>query len=1051
MKKWEDLNNFAVNRLEPRAGFTPFADADSAKWAAPGDSSLVRVLNGDWQFHYAERPEEAPADYFEVDHDDLEWDTLPVPSMWQMHGYGQPWYTNVNYPFTLNPPYVPDENPTGTYRKEFDLPAAWEGKTIRLRFDGVDSCYECYFNGEYVGMAMGSRLPSEFDVTKHAVFGGRNVLAVRVWQWSVGTYAEDQDMWWLSGIYRDVSIIATPAVRIDDIATTTTFDRKFKDAVLGVDVKLVNAGKTAAKGVKVRAELFDAAGASVAVLDGAADVKAGGEALVSLKADVKKPRHWTAEDPYLYRLVVAADAGKGAAMAAPLNIGFRQVDIVDGVLQVNGRRVVFKGANRHESHPAHGRAVPFASMLEDILLLKRHNFNAVRTSHYPDDPRWYDLCDRYGIYLIDECDLETHGFCREDWSHWVGNPAGDPAWEAHLVDRMRRMVIRDRNHPSVILWSLGNESALGVNHVKMRDAAKDLDPGRPIHYEGDYACQVADVYSRMYASHAECVEICEAKVEKKGFDFFQRKDVPLPAERYGKMPFVLCEYVHAMGNGPGGVKEYWDIIRANPRFCGAFVWEWCDHGIPKTTEDGRAYYGYGGDFGDEPNDSNFICDGLVTPDRTPSPAMEEMKKVHEPVFVSAVNAAKGLFRIENRYDFAGLDGLACEWRLVADCETIESGLLELPAIAAGESADVKVPFKLPPCPARDFMVEFVFTLDRGTLWAERGHEVAFAQFPLREAAPAPVAVIARPAVEIEEFEDCVAVVGEEFAIAFDRATGLMTDWEVGSTPMIETGPRGNFWRAPTDNDGGRRGCGIQQQWRGHNLHNLSHKLLSFEIAKPAKADKGACRIVVKTAVGGPVVRNRFECTYDWTIRPNGDVALAFSGEPFGEWKCPALPRIGLQMALPGTQDQVQWYGLGPGESYVDTKDGVRLGRWMTDVDGLFFNYIFPQENGNRTDTRWAAFTDAHGQGLLVTADRLFDFSASWHTQENLTEANHTVDLVREDFVTLNLDLAQNGIGTASCGPGPLEKYLLKPAPFAIAFRFRPIRLDRQNPMMEARR
>lgn len=1051
MNKWEDPNNFAVNRLDPRAWFTPFEDAASAKWAQPGDSSLVRTLGGEWQFCYAERPEDAPADYFAIDHDDTEWDSIPVPSMWQMLGYGKPWYTNVQYPFNVNPPHVPDENPTGTYRKDFDLPAAWDGRTIRLRFDGVDSCYECYLNGKYVGMAMGSRLPSEFDVTKFAVFGGRNVLAVRVWQWSAGSYAEDQDMWWLSGIFRDVSVIATPAVRIDDVAATTTFDKKFKDAVLAVDVKLVNAGKAPAKGVKVRAELFDAEGAAVAVLEGEAAVKAGGEAVVALKADVKKPRHWSAEDPYLYRLVVSADAGKGAAMAAPLNIGFKQVAIVDGVLQVNGRRVIFKGSNRHESHPEFGRAVPLESMIEDVLLLKRHNFNAVRTSHYPDDPRWYDLCDRYGIYLIDECDLETHGFGIGDWTHWAGNPTNDPAWEAQLVDRMRRMVLRDRNHPSVILWSLGNESGLGVNHIKMRDAAKALDPGRPIHYEGDYACQIVDVYSRMYAGQQEVVEIGEAKVEKKAMDHLKGEEVQMPAERYGKMPFVLCEYVHAMGNGPGGVKEYWEAIRGNPRCCGGFVWEWCDHGIPKTTEDGRAYYAYGGDFGDHPNDSNFVCDGLVKPDRTPSPAMAEMKKVHEPVLVEAVDAAKGKFRIANRFDFAGLEGLACEWRLTADCETIQSGLLELPAIPAGDSAAVKVPFKLPDCPARDFLLEFVFTLAGNTIWAERGHEIAWAQFPLRQAAPAVIATLARPAVEVEELEGRVEIVGEEFAIAFDRGTGLLTDWEVGSMPMIEAGPKGNFWRAPTDNDGGCRGGGIQRQWREHGLDALSHKLLSFEIAKPAKEDKGACRIVVKTSVGGPVVRNRFVCVYDWTIRPNGDVSLAFSGEPVGEWKCPAIPRIGLQMALPGTQDRVQWYGLGPGESYADTKDGVRLGRWLSDVDGLFFDYVYPQENGNRTDTRWAAFTDPRGQGLLVTADRLFNFGASWYAQKNLTEANHTVDLVREDFVTLNLDLAQDGIGSASCGPAPLEQYRLKPAPFAIAFRFRPIRLDAQNPMMEARR
>ncbi len=1051
MQKWEDPKNFAVNRLEPRAWFTPFEDSASAKWGQPGDSTLVRTLGGEWQFNYAERPELAPEGYYEVDFCDCEWDSIPVPSMWQCLGYGKPWYTNVQYPFNVNPPYVPDENPTGTYRKDFDVPSAWDGKAIRLRFDGVDSCYECYVNGKYVGMAMGSRLPSEFDITKFVVFGGRNVLAVRVWQWSAGTYAEDQDMWWLSGIFRDVSIIATPKVFAEDISTTTVFDKAFKNAVLSVDVKLVNTGKALAKGIKVRAELFDANGDSVAVLSGSASVKATGSSTVSLKADVSKPHQWSAEDPYLYRLVVEVKAPGGESMAAPMHLGFKQVEIVDGVLLVNGRRVIFQGTNRHESHPEYGRAIPLESMIEDIMILKQHNFNAVRTSHYPNDPRWYDLCDRYGIYLIDECDLETHGFGMNDWQEWAGNPVKDPNWENQLVDRMRRMVIRDRNHPSVIIWSLGNESGLGINHIKMRDAAKVLDPGRPIHYEGDYACIVADLYSRMYASQQDVVEIGEAKLEKKAFDHLHVKEVPFLPEVYGKIPFVLCEYVHAMGNGPGGVKEYWEAIRGNPRCCGAFVWEWCDHGIPKMTEDGRSYYAYGGDFDDHPNDSDFVCDGLVQPDRTPSPAMAELKKVHEPVLVECIDAKKNQYRITNRYDFSTLAGLACEWKLSADCETIDSGLITLPAVGAGASAEITVPVKLPACQVRDYVLEFVFTLAGNTLWAERGHEVAWAQFKLREAVSAPIPVLKRPDVELTNEGGRVELVGEEFAIAFDCGTGMMTDWEVGSMPMIEAGPQGNFWRAPTDNDGGPRGGSVAKDWRSNGLDAMSHKLMSFEIAKPAKSQKGAQRLVVKTQVGGPVVKNRVECTYDWTVFPNGDVELAYTATPVGPWRCETLPRVGLQMALPGTQDHVQWYGLGPGESYSDTKDGVRLGRWMASVDSLFFNYIYPQENGNRTDTRWAAFSDQRGQGFLVTADKLFNFSASWYTQKNLTDANHTIDLVREDIVTLNLDIAQDGIGTRSCGPGPLEQYQLKVGPQAIKFRFRPIRLDAQSPMMEARR
>jgi len=483
---------------------------------------------------------------------------------------------------------------------------------------------------------------------------------------------------------------------------------------------------------------------------------------------------------------------------------------------------------------------------------------------------------------------------------------------------------------------------------------------------------------------------------------------------------------------------------------GAFVWEWCDHGIPKTTDDGRMYYAYGGDFGDEPNDGNFVCDGLVQPDRTPTPGMIELKKAHEPVLVEAVDLAKRKYRITNRYEFVTLSGLQCEWKLMADSVTVASGLLPLPEIAPGASAVVTLPAEAEPnaCPVRDFMIEFVFTLATNTLWAQRGHEIAFAQFMLREAAPQ--AITTRKCAAVEMCDDgSVFFAGEGFALAFNPSTGMLTDWEVGGIPLVERGPAGYFWRAPTDNDGTRGGHCLTSQWRTDGFDALSPKLRSFG-AKKGK--DGPWKITVKTSHGAPIVKTRIDTVCEWTVRPNGDLDLEYTATPVGEnWASPSLPRVGLQLALPGTQGQVQWYGLGPGEGYADTKAGLRLGRWEAPVEALFFNYVMPQENGNRTDTRWAAFTDDYGRGFLVSADKLFDFSASWHTQENLTNAKHTTDLAREDFVTINLDIAQDGIGTASCGPAPLGKYRLKIQPHSIKFRFRPIRLESQNPMKEARR
>ncbi len=481
---WEMQENFGVNRLPPRAWFTPFRDGEWAAFRAPGESDLVRSLNGPWRFHYATAPAAAPAAFARPDFDDTAWDRLPVPSSWQMHGYGRPHYTNVVYPFPVNPPFVPTENPTGSYRRVFTVPADWKGHQIRLRFDGVDSCFEAFVNGALVGMGMGSRLPHEFDITA-ALRPGENVLAVRVYQWSAGSYLEDQDMWWLSGIFREVSLVAFPHLQIADAAVVTDLDQSYTDAEMTITAEVANLTAAAVEGATLSAVLRDDAGTVVATCKTAVGLDAGGRAAVRLRASVAAPRKWTAESPALYKLAVSlADAAGREQMAVPLQVGFRKVEIIDAVLCVNGRKVLFRGANRHEHHPDLGRAVPLEAMIRDIELLKRHNFNAVRTSHYPDDPRWYDLCDRYGIFLIDECDLETHGFGYNEQ-----NITNHPEWKGACVDRMVRMVTRDRNHPSVILWSLGNESGFGCNHRDMAAAARALDPTRFIHYEGDYTAR----------------------------------------------------------------------------------------------------------------------------------------------------------------------------------------------------------------------------------------------------------------------------------------------------------------------------------------------------------------------------------------------------------------------------------------------------------------------------------------------------------------------------------------------------------------------------------
>ena len=1054
MNNWETIGNFGINRLAPRAWFTPYADAESARSMRAQESALVQSLNGAWKIHYAATPLAAPEGFEKPSFDDGAWDMLTVPSCWQMHGYGHPHYTNVQFPFPVDPPRVPTENPTGSYRRTFVVPENWDGMQIRLRFDGVDSCFEVSVNGRFVGMGMGSRLPHEFDVTK-LVKPGANLLAVRVYQWSAGSYLEDQDMWWLSGIFRDVSLVALPTVQLADLTIVTELDDACRDAVLRVNASLSNLGK-ASEDCTLDLRLCDAAGVKVGSTKKSIMLAAGATEAVALKIAVAAPRKWSAEDPCLYQLVATLRGADGAVrMVVPQRVGFRKVEIKGGQIRVNGAKVYFRGVNRHEHHPDSGRAVPLDAMIQDILIMKRHNINAVRTSHYPNDPRWYDLCDQYGLYLIDECDLETHGFGQPDWKAWSLNPLDDPQWEAPIVDRMQRMVLRDRNHPSIVIWSLGNEAGFGCNHAKMKAAAHAIDPTRPIHYEGDYFMQVADMYSRMYPSPEECERICKAEGDHKVWE-----NRNLLHKDYADKPFILCEYAHAMGNGPGSLKEYWEVIYRQPRFAGAFVWEWLDHGIRAVrgpdgraqvagarnacgstkneeprTKNQEAFFAYGGDFGDEPNDGNFVIDGLLFPDRTPSPAMTQLKQMLAPVLTEAVDAGQGKLRITNRHMFSGLDGLEAHWKLLADGEAIQTGRLSLPKVAPFKSAAATVPFELPAHDVREFVLEVRYLLKGDTAWAAAGHEVGFAQFPVRAARPAAAKPVAVPAtITTTETRTEITLHDARQALVFDKATGRMSGWTRDGRTLLLQGPWANFWRAPTDNDGGRRGGGTQQEWRQHGLHMLRHHL---DVIEGAMSADGQPQVVVRTRVAGPIVKVGIACSYVYTLGADGSWALEFSGTPWGEWKC-IWPRIGLQLRLPANMDRVAWYGRGPGESYADSKDGARFGRWASTVDGLFTNYIFPQENGNHTETRWVTAADAFGAGLCAQAEQPFDFSAHWYDTQDLTRADHTYDLVKRDFVTLNLDLEQTGLGSNSCGPRALAPYELKPQAFRFAVTLAPV-------------
>lgn len=1024
MNDWENPGIVQRGRLASRAYAFPYPDIERALTCERGASPWFLLLNGEWKFNYSASPAESPADFYDEKFDVSGWDDIAVPCSWQMAGYGRPHYTNVIYPFPIDPPNVPTENPTGSYRRDFHIPKGWDGRRILLRFEGVDSAFYVWVNGEMVGFSKGSRIPAEFDITKF-VKPGSNSVSVRVFQWSDGSYMEDQDMWWLSGIFRDVYILAVPEVHIWDSHVKTTFDKNYKNAVLNLRAVVQNTGKNAADGYELEAVILDAQRKSIGSGSAAVSAGNGGETAIEIEIPVKAPGKWSAESPYLYTLVMTLrDKNGNVVEVVPVKVGFRQVEMKNGNLLVNGVPVIFKGVNRHEHHPELGRAVPMETMIQDIFLMKTHNINAVRTSHYCDDPRWYDLCDYYGIYLIDECDLETHGFAIEaEWDvskPWPGNPTENPDWELACVDRMERMVQRDKNHASVIMWSLGNEANFGCNHRAMAKRAREIDD-RPIHYEGDRKIEVADVFSEMYTHVDKVIRYGEGDPEAGPAGYLDK-------------PFIMCEYAHAMGNGPGGLLEYWEAFYKYPRLQGGFIWEWIDHGIPIKTEDGKVCYGYGGDFGDTPHDGNFICDGLVLPDRTPSPGLIEYKKVIEPVKVEAVDLKTGKFKIMNRYDFISLEHLALSWSIEGNGKVISSGSAPIQNVKAGETGDLKLDYRLPsPLPDVEYYLTLSFRLVDDKLWTISGHEVAWAQFKLPVNADALPVGEMNP-VAVEEKGNLIVVKGTDFELVFDRVYGVLRSWESNGQQLINNGPRLNFWRATTDND---RAWDNAKSWRDARLDALQHRTGEVSVSR---LGDGEVRIGIKSRIAPPTLACCFECEYIYTVYGNGELRIEVHGVPKGKLP-PTLPRIGLMMEIPCELDKVEWFGRGPGESYPDSKQAGRFGLWKMSVDELYTPYVFPQENGNRSDVSWVRLMNTRGSGLMACGEPTINFSAHRYTADNFEKARHTCELVPRDEIILNLDYAQNGLGTASCGPGPWEKYLLKTEEFRFCVRLRPFSKD----------
>ncbi|KAH6842957.1 hypothetical protein B0I37DRAFT_207657 [Chaetomium sp. MPI-CAGE-AT-0009] len=1008
---WNNLKVIHRNTLPPRAHFFLYQNREDAL-SRNVARSKSQLISGQWLFHLSKSPLDGPVDFHQHTPTDLEskhgWhgQTIRVPGMWQLQGYGKgPHYTNINFPFPVDPPRVPiDDNECGRYATSFQLDSEDEGHQFRLRFEGVDSAFTLWVNHREVGYSQGSRNPSEFDITPFVRCPGTNSLHVEVYQRCDGSYIEDQDQWWLSGIFRDVWLHKFPPTHFEDLRVRTELSDDYKDGTLYVDFKL-NCRAT------VHLALLDADGTEIASQTEEGEGEAADEGIwTKVKiCPLKNVHQWTAETPYLYRLVLSTP---GCILAE--RVGFRQTELRDGVFCVNGTPVKLRGVNRHEHHPDHGRAVPYEFLKADLHLMKQHNINAIRTSHYINDYRLYELADELGFWILDECDLECHGLfvVGGDGTAFTSN---NPDWEEAYIDRARQMVARDFNRPSVILWSLGNESGYGRNHAAMYRFIKSVDDSRLIHYEGDWNAQSADILSRMYFSIRDVESMAKAREWDK--------------------PLVLCEYVHAMGNGPGAIKEYIDLFYKYPRLMGGFVWEWANHGLRTKTRDGREYMGYGGDFGDEPNDYNFVMDGLCFSNHTPGPGLVEYKKAIEPVQILGVEDGNKV-RIVNRYDFIDLSHLECWWWIVSDGVTDSDSAypqrLEIPTCLPGHHALLRIPDLEQNQPADSYLRLMFMTSDTPS----RPHaERIVADGGVQLTKPASLRSLRdttrHPTLPLEaELIDTVLSITSNHGLLwkFDLARGTLVSWQrlnSGSenlSPNILSEPlRFDIYRAQTDND---RGCDFGRNWRDRRLHQAKHHLIQ---SSWHQRDDGTVEVIVKSRIAPPVLNWALEVTATYHFTAD-HVYIRVHAKPTGNLLPRAWGRLGLATALTGCT-KVRWYGRGPGESYRDKKLSQQVSNWLMLAEHMMTDYEFPQENGNRTDVRWVEFLTATRSRLLRARYGDFEgasFSALPYTAEDLDAAQHPYELrekKREDLV-VRLDWMHHGLGTGSCGPETLPEYTL---------------------------
>ncbi|WP_274652953.1 glycoside hydrolase family 2 TIM barrel-domain containing protein [Paenibacillus humicola] len=1011
---------FQLNRMDAHATLVPF---DSAEEALKGDraaSRSVLPLNGTWKFSFAETPDKRIADFYKDDFDCSGWNDIAVPGHWQLQGYDYPQYTNIRYPWEesepdLMPPFAPTKyNPVGSYTRTFTVPDDWRGQPVLISFQGVESAFYVWVNGELVGYSEDTFTPAEFDLTPY-LRSGENKLAVEVYRWCDASWLEDQDFWRMSGIFRDVYLMTTPKTHIADFAVTTDLDEAYRDAELRVRAKVTNYFGQALGGVTVEAQLYDRGSSPVLAspLTMKAELGEGeASAAVEAAAAVANPLKWSAEKPNLYTLVLSLKDREGLLLeTVSCRIGFRKFVLKDGLMLINGKRIVFKGVNRHEFSCHTGRALGYEDMVKDVKLMKACNINAVRTSHYPNNPLWYDLCDEYGLYVIDETNLETHG----SWIYGAKElgpkfvPASKPEWTANVLDRANSMLQRDKNHPSVLIWSLGNESFGGDNFIAMHDFLREADPTRIVHYEGVTLWRASDaasdIESRMYTRPAQVEEYALSNPAK---------------------PFILCEYSHAMGNSCGGLHLYWELFDKYPVLQGGFIWDWVDQAIWTKTADGEGYMAYGGDFGEKPHDGNFCGNGLLFADRSVSPKLYEVKKCYQNIQLSGFDPANCTVRVHNRFLFTDLSDYELQWTVAVDGKEQASGSLEA-AVTPGETKDIALPLPSLGSVRGEAVLTVSFVMKERTEWAEAGHEIAFGQFVLRPAglaAPeAAKAETAAAAVRAEDDGSRLKLSGSGFAAQFDKATGGLVSLAAGGTELLREAPAPNFWRAYTDNDRGSRlheRCAV---WRSagaeRKLERLTWETLS---------DRAVVRTVYTLPAAGHSV-----CELEYTVRGSGEIDVYVQLTPAEG--LPVIPEFGLMLVMDGGFDTVEWYGKGPHESYWDRQSGAKLGLYKGKVADQLVPYLRPQECGNKMEVRRASITNAAGAGLAIIGSPSYELNALPYAPAELEAYDHFHQLPGSDKTVVRINWRQMGVGgDDSWGALPDPQYML-PANRPYAFRF----------------